>query len=216
MTSKLLIALALLAAAAPIQAQAPIERLSRFADGLESIEGGFHQRVFNAHGELTEDSEGRIALARPRLFRWEYVTPFPQLIVADGSRIWIHDPDLEQVTVRRQDEEEQQSPLSVLIDPAALEARFALSDAGVDEGLDWIDLEPRETGAGFERARLGFATGELARMELFDGLGQRTVIDFHDWRRNPQLDAGHFRFVPPPDADVVGDVPEGALVYPID
>ena len=158
---------------------------------------------------VDEDSQGRIALAVPRQFRWEYETPFPQLIVADGTRVWIYDPDLEQVQVRAQDAEEQRSPLSALTDPDELERQFILSDGGHHEGLDWVTLEPRGEDAGFSSGRLGFAQGQLLRMDMLDSLGQRTRIEFSGWKRNPAFDPGTFRFVPPPGVDVIGDAGEG-------
>ena len=46
-----------------------------------------------------------MSLAAPRLFRWEYVKPYPQLIVADGKTVWVYEPDLQQATVRDQGSE---------------------------------------------------------------------------------------------------------------
>jgi outer membrane lipoprotein carrier protein len=42
-------------------------------------------------------------------------------------------------------------------------------------------------------------------MQLRDRLGQVTTIRFTRLDRNPKLAADTFRFVPPADADVVGD-----------
>ncbi len=107
-----------------------VEALNRFSKDLKGLEGAFEQTVFDDRGTQREQSQGRIALSLPRLFRWQYETPFPQLIVADGDHVWIFDPDLEQVTVRKQALEEQSSPLAVLIDPAELERQFKTKDIG--------------------------------------------------------------------------------------
>jgi outer membrane lipoprotein carrier protein len=157
-----------------------------------------------------------VLLSAPRLFRWEYRKPSPQLIVADGDHIWIHDPDLEQVTVRNQSFEEQGSPLAVLIDPTELDRQYKVSEGGKTGGLEWLVLVPKKPdNAPFQRARLGFGAGGLVRMELQDGLGQRTVIGFSPWLRNPRFPSGTFKFVPPPGTDVVGDVRTGAQVTPL-
>ena len=42
-------------------------------------------------------------------------------------------------------------------------------------------------------------------MVLYDNFGQTTSLNFLQMERNPSLDAGLFRFVPPKGADVVGD-----------
>lgn len=193
----------------------PRATLAGFTQGLEGLSGQFQQRVFDAEGRMTEDSRGQIALSVPRRFRWEYEAPFPQLIVADGDKVWIYDPDLEQVQVRPQGAEEQQSPLTALIDPAELDRQFTLSDEGEADGVVWIGLEPKGEDAPFSRARLGFTGSELVSMEMTDGLGQRTRIAFSGWKRNPAFEAGAFRFVPPPDVDVIGDAGDAAQAYPL-
>jgi outer membrane lipoprotein carrier protein len=192
------------------------ERMQDFTHGLKGLEGRFEQRVFDPNGKQTEHSSGTVELSAPRLFRWAYLKPYAQLIVADGDHIWIHDPDLDQVTVRNQSFEEQSSPLAVLIDPTELERQFLVKEAATSGGLEWVVLTPRKAdGAPFDKARLGFGVGGLVRMELFDALGQRTEMNFSGWQRNPRFAAGRFRFTPPKGADVIGDVSPGAKVTPL-
>lgn len=194
----------------------PSTVLAEFSRDLKELDGRFEQRVFDADERLTEQSEGRIALAAPRQFRWEYEQPFPQLIVADGDQVWIYDPDLEQVTVRRQSDEEQASPLAALIDPGELERQFIVADAGEKDGIHWIKLTPRKSEEGaFTECRLGLRGGELVHMAMVDGLSQRTEIEFSEWRRNPGLAADTFRFDPPEGVEVVGETIEHADVFPV-
>lgn len=182
------------------------DALQRFTSGLTGLQGQFTQQVYDTSGRGRETSSGEVALSAPRLFRWEYTQPYPQLIVADGERVWVFDPDLDQVTVRPQGEEEQNNPLAALIDPAILERDFTVQEVGGSEGLQWLRITPRETSdAGFQNARLGFDDDGLATMDVVDALGQRTVITFSGWQRNPSFAEGTFRFTPPAGVDVVGD-----------
>lgn len=213
LTSAVLVLSCLASAASAQDARA---QLDAFTDGLRGLEGQFSQRVFDPDGRLTEESEGTVALQVPRQFRWEYTRPFPQLIVADGDQVWIYDPDLEQVSVRPQSYEEQQSPLAVLVDPGELDRQFEVSADGSADGLAWVSLSPRQTdNPQFRSARLGLDGGTLARMSVEDTLGQRTDIAFQGWRRDPAFAAGTFRFDPPPGVDVVGQVLESAEVAPL-
>jgi len=200
----LLIALVALAGVAHAGAR---EQLDRFTRGLHGLEGEFTQQVLDEAGHERESSSGRVALAAPRLFRWEYRAPYPQLIVADGTTVWVHDPDLEQVTRRPQGGAEQDSPLAALIDPARLDRDFVVEELGDSEGLQWLVLRPRQGGedAAFQSARLGLDAQGLVRMEIVDALGQRTRIQFSGWKRNPAFDSGTFTFTPPPGVDVVGE-----------
>ncbi len=80
------------------------DELKSFTTGLKGLDGQFTQQVRDASGKLKESSSGRVVMSAPRLFRWEYTKPYPQLIAADGSKVWIYDPDLEQVTFRNPEE----------------------------------------------------------------------------------------------------------------
>ncbi|MCW4456259.1 outer membrane lipoprotein chaperone LolA [Flavobacterium sp. MXW15] len=183
------------------------DELKAFTSGLKGLDGQFSQQVFDPRGKLKETSSGRVALSAPRLFRWEYIKPHPQLIVADGSKVWVYEPDLEQATVRAQGEEEQNSPLTALIDPDLLDRQYDVSEeAAVRDGMHWLSLTPKvDTEASFQYAALGFGKDGLGRMEVLDAVGQRTVIDFNGWKRNPAFAADTFRYVPDKNVDVVGE-----------
>lgn len=181
------------------------ESLDAFTKGLKGLEGRFSQQVFDSKGKRKESNSGLVALSAPRLFRWEYLKPFPQLILADGKQVWVYDPDLKQASVRPQGVEEQNSPLAALVDPKRLDRDFQMKEAGQASGLEWLELTPkRAEEASFQRARLGFDKTGLARMEVLDTLGQRTEIVFSGWKRNPTFSAKTFRFTPPKGVDVVG------------
>jgi outer membrane lipoprotein carrier protein len=180
--------------------------LAAFTQGLKGLDGEFSQQVFDPNGRRKENSSGRVALSAPRLFRWEYVQPYPQLIVADGRHVWVYEPDLQQATKRAQGAEEQNSPLTALIDPDKLERDFTVTEAGSADGLEWLQLAPRQgEEGGFRSARLGFGKGGLQKMTVVDALGQRTEIVFKGWKRNPGFAKGTFTYVPAKGVDVVGE-----------
>lgn len=209
-----LVLMVLGAASASVFAQAR-ERLDRFAADLTGLQGHFEQQVYNGDGSLREQSEGDVAMYAPRQFRWHYRIPYEQLVVADGSHVWLYDVDLEQVTVRRQADEEAQSPLVVLTDPASLDQRYSVSEAGRRDGLDWLRLEARDDNDGFREAMLGLGSGGLERMRLEDSLGGRSEIRFSDWQRNPDFPPDHFKFTPPEGVDLVGDLTSVPDVRPV-
>ncbi len=201
-----LCALLLALATAPAMAGAR-DDLAAFTKDLKTLDGQFSQRVYDSNGHRKEASSGRVALSAPRLFRWEYAKPYEQLIVADGKTVWVYDPDLQQVTRRPQGSQEQDSPLAALIDPSRLDRDYIVADAGQADGKQWLTLTPKKADAGnsaFETARLGFDANGLAAMQVVDALGQKTVIEFSGWQRNPSLAANTFRFTPPKGVDVIG------------
>lgn len=196
------LSLALLAGQASAGARADLQT---FTQGLKGLDGRFSQQVYDAKGKLKETTSGSVALSAPRLFRWEYVKPYPQLIVADGKTVWVYEPDLQQVTRRPQGAEEQNSPLSALIDPAKLDRQFVVKEEAASGGLEWLMLTPKPgIESGFRSARLGFGKGGLVRMNVVDALGQRTELSFSQWRRNPGFKPATFTFKPAKGVDVIG------------
>ena len=182
-------------------------RLDAFAQNLHSLTGQFNQSLTDINGKSSKTSAGTLALEAPRQFRWDTLTPYKQTIVADGSRVWIYDPELEQVTVRVQSSEEAHSPLTVLTDVKQIDKNFKVSEQGEHDGLVWLRLSSTSKDPQFDYADLGFDANGLARMTFRDQLGSTTDIRFSGWQRNAAVPPSTFNFVPPQGTDVIGDAP---------
>ena len=194
----------LLAFVSPVEATG-IDRFKTFVRATQSARGEFEQKVFDRSGKATQESKGNFVFQRPGLFRWVYAKPIDQVIVGDGERVWIHDRDLNQVTVRKLSRALGSTPAALLAGSADVEKAFDMSDAGTKDGLEWLEAKPREREAGFERVRMGFDANGIRAMELFDHFGQTTQLRFLNLTRNPKVDPAEFRFQPPKGADVLGE-----------
>jgi outer membrane lipoprotein carrier protein len=184
---------------------AAVDRFREFAKSTQAARAGFEQKVYDKAGKLVQESKGSFVFQRPGKFRWVYAKPTDQVIVGDGERVWIHDRDLNQVTVRKLTAALGSTPAALLAGSADIEKAFELSEGGSRDGLEWLEARPREREAGFERVRMGFGPNGVQAMELTDHFGQTTHLRFSDMTRNPKVDPGEFRFKPPPGADVLGE-----------
>ncbi len=193
----------------PASAANARSQLNDFAQGVQNLSAGFEQSVFNAEDEPLDKTSGTLVLARPNRFRWDYLEPEEQRIIADGDNIWIYDVELEQVSVRPQSPDEQQSPLAVLLDLNSLDEQFSSDETGEKDGAEWMRLKPRAKEPQFAHVDLGFRDSRLVRMVMVDIVGQRTEIVFADWKRNGTLPPATFQFEPPAGVDVVGEVHQG-------
>ena len=182
-----------------------LERFKTFVRDTKSARADFAQQVRDRNGKVTQESKGSFVFQRPGLFRWVYAKPVDQVIVGDGERVWIHDRDLNQVTVRKLTRALGSTPAALLAGSADVEKAFELSEAGAKDGLEWLEARPKEREAGFERVRMGFDANGIRAMELFDHFGQTTLLRFTNLARNPRVDASEFRFQPPKGADVLGE-----------
>lgn len=154
----------------------------------------------------SKTSSGLFEFQRPDRFRFQYLRPFEQTIVADGQMLWLHDADLNQVTVRRQQEVLGNTPAALIAaapDLRALDRVFVLSDAGERDGLRWVQAVPRAQDGQLQWVRIGFRQGQLAALEMLDSFGQRSVLAFGPVDVLPGFKVGHFRFQPPAGADVI-------------
>ena len=194
----------LLAFVSSVEAAA-IDRFKSFVRGTQSARGEFEQKVYDRSGKPTQESKGSFVFQRPGLFRWLYAKPVDQVIVGDGERVWIHDRDLNQVTVRKLSRALGSTPAALLAGSADVEKAFDMSEAGSKDGIEWLEAKPREAEAGFARVRMGFDANGLRAMELFDHFGQTTHLRFLNLARNPKVDPSEFRFQPPKGADVLGE-----------
>jgi len=200
--------LLMLAGPAAAQDEAPARAsLEAFTDGLDSLHARFYQQVIGTDGVVQDRSEGEVWLQRPQRFRWAYGGDFPELIVADGERVWIYDEALEQVTVKMQSDAAADSPLTLLTDTGQLDRQFEVREAGEASGLQLLELRSRDAEDDFERVLLGMDGPVLRLMVMEDAFGLRTELRFDGIQRNPELDPSLFRFTPPEGVDVIGDLP---------
>lgn len=182
-----------------------IERLRAFVSGAKTVEAEFTQTVTDKRGRVTQQASGTMAFARPGKFRWDYRAPYEQIIVGDGSRLWLYDTDLDQVTVKPLSDLIAGTPAALLAGDNSLDRYFRLQNAGEQGGMEWLEATPRNRDTTFERIRMGFRGDTLVQMELFDFFGQRTTLVLSKLVRNPLLAASRFKFTPPKGADLIGD-----------
>lgn len=191
-----------------------LQALERFMTETRSGRASFTQVVTAPAREgqavRSKTSSGTFEFLRPNRFRFIYQKPFEQLIVADGQNLWLHDLDLNQVTVRNLSQVLSGTPAAVISaapDLKALQADFKLSALPADQGLQWVQAEPKAREGQVQRIQVGFRItqrgSELAALDILDSFGQRSRMSFSSFEANPPLTASSFQFKPPPGADVI-------------
>lgn len=189
-------------AAASVEAGG-LAQLKAFVDTTQSFQAEFSQTVSQPGGKRTQQASGVVSIQRPGKFNWRYQKPYDQRVVGDGKKVWIYDPDLNQVTVKSLDLALGSSPAALLAGSNDLERSYKLSEQPARDGLEWIEASPKSRDNTFEKVRMGFRDNQLVQMELNDNFGQTTQIRFAKVVRNPKIGAEQFAFDPPKDADVV-------------
>lgn len=190
-----------LAASAAAHADA-VQTLKDFSREVKSGKAEFTQTVSSPDGKRKKSSSGSFEFQRPNQFRFAYAKPFEQLIVGDGQKVWIYDPDLKQASSRRMNQALGATPAALLAG-VNLEMDFELKAQPSAQGLDWVQATPRQADGGLQSLKVGFKGKELAAIEVVDGFGQRSLLQFSGVASNVVVAPERFRFVLPAGADLI-------------
>ena len=201
------LALVIFAAGARPGSATPATDVEKYLAGLATWSADFTQTIDDGHGKVLRSAAGKLYLERPGKFRWDYVEPSEQLVLADGKQIWFYDKDLEQANVRDMDSTLASTPASLLSGGGSVSTQFDIKSLPAAGGLQWFQLVPKRADTDFQVVRIGFDKGELASMFLADKLGQVTQLTFTHPTRNAKFPADLFSFTPPPGVDVIGRNP---------
>jgi outer membrane lipoprotein carrier protein len=185
-----------------------LEQFKSFVTGTNAAKGEFSQRLVRTDavakrgGKTSKISTGTFLFARPGKFIWIYQQPYEQVLQADGEQLYIYDKDLNQVTTKKLGNALGSSPAAILFGSNDLEKNFTLKEAGVRDGLEWLEATPKAKDTTFDHIGIGLRNGVPEAMELSDSFGQTSVLTFTKFERNPVLAADQFKFVLPKGADL--------------
>lgn len=193
--------------ASQVYADSATETLSQLLKNMHSMQADFSQTVVDKRGKALQKATGHMSLQRPSQFRWEVMQPNHQLIVTNGKRLWIYDPDLEQVTIRTLVKAAGETPAMLLSDKdLSLTKEFAVQPMDKpSSSLKWFVLTPKDKGSMISSLQLAFENQEIRQMQLQDHLGHSTLIEFSNIKFNSPLAASLFNFKPPANIDVIDE-----------
>jgi outer membrane lipoprotein carrier protein len=197
------------------QAQAQgVELMAQFMKQVNSGRASFTQVVTSpskaGQPPRQKTSSGSLEFHRPGQFRFVYKKPFAQTLLADGQNFWLHDVELNQITVRKQNQVLGGTPMALLTSAAdvkALEADFQLRSEPAREGLEWVRAMPKAQDGQIQSLLAGLRKTdkgvELLVIDVQDSLGQRSVLTLNGLELNPALGADTFVFRPPAGVEVI-------------
>ncbi|MDO8697633.1 MAG: outer membrane lipoprotein carrier protein LolA [Pseudomonadales bacterium RIFCSPLOWO2_12_59_9] len=192
-------------AVAPAQADdaVAVARLTALLSQAQTLTARFSQLTLDGSGTQLQETAGELSLKRPGLFRWHTDAPAEQMLVSNGQKVWLYDPDLNQVTIQVLDQRLTHTPALLLSgDVSKISENFTVTHKEGGSVVDFI-LKPKAKDSLFDNLRLSFRNGVINDMQLIDSVGQRTNILFLGVKMNEPLDASQFSFQVPAGADVI-------------
>lgn len=203
---------ALLASITPTTASAQdpeaiAARADRALASLRTLEARFVQRVVNPVLEKTEIGHGTLYYRAPGRYRIEYSYPRGDVVVDDGTWVWIYLPSSQPGQVIRQpaDGSGGANPLTYLRD---LRSMYAVASVGSEEisgeSSDHLSMEPKVEDAPFTHVAVwvGRRTGLLRQVRTVTSDGVEKSYTFTSLDPGAGVAESRFRYAPPAGVEV--------------
>lgn len=200
----------LLAAVTPLVASAqatPKDNLDALLQSISTLTADVTQLIVESDGGILEESDIRLTLKKPDGFSWETISPFPELIVTNGKKLWNYQPDLEQVVIEDWDTSRSELAAQLLNGQTDnLAEEYTITEAESDNReTQEFRLSPRASDSVYEEITISFLNGTLEMIYLNNKNGERTVWQFSRLQQNLPLEDSLFEFIPPEGIEVIAN-----------
>ena len=182
-----------------------LDRLDTLLRNIETLAADVVQLIVESDGGVLEQSEIQMLLKKPDGFYWETLTPFPELVVTNGSTLWNYQPDLEQVVIEAWDSTRSELAAKLLSgNIESLDGDYMVDIVtSVKSEHQEFELTPRSADSIYQLISINFMHNELESIYLNSKNGQQTVWRFENVIRNTAIDDARFQFVPPENIEII-------------
>ncbi len=182
-----------------------LQRLNTLLQRFTTLEANVTQLIIESDGGILEESEIRMALKKPNGFYWETLSPFPELLVTNGEKLWNYVPDLEQVVVEDWDGSRNELAAQLLNGQTDNLAQEYTIELATEPGSEYqeFELTPIATDSVYQQISINFMNDELDTIYLASKNGQKTVWRFEDIVINHAIADGMFEFQPPDNIEII-------------
>lgn len=201
---RILLAVALTAMVNTSWAQDASAKLIAQLQAIDSLKGDYQQTITDKKGALVQKTVGDFVIKRPGYFYWASSGTQEQKVIGNPQKLWVYDPDLEQVTVRKNPGESDNSPARLLSgDVAKMAPLFKVSEKQNGAEQEFTLVPKKKEKEQLNQIQFVFTNGALAAMAFEDKLGQTTRLTLANTSTNQAVDMNLFNFVPKPGTDVI-------------
>lgn len=197
------------AAAARPPASEVMARMQKFYEGTTSLRAKFVQTLAGPMGK--RQAAGGVILKKPGKMRWDYEKPERKLFIADGTTLWVYEPEDEQAYKQPLTSSQLPAQVSFLFGKGRLQDEF---DASYFEGPPMgepgdltLKLLPKVASASYRHIVfvVNPKTFMVKETVLYDQQGGSNHIVFSAIEINPKngVDDGRFSFTPPANTKII-------------
>jgi len=191
-----------------------VRKLQARYDTTKAFRADFRQETTVGAVGQSEEALGTVAFKKPGKMRWDYRTPQAQLIVSDGTTLWIYQPAERQVLKAPfKAAFVSTTPISFLTGVGRIgdDFRAEADPRGCEGDRVYVRLVPKSTpDVGALALGVTRGTFDIVEARVTDPIGNTTTLAFTNVERNVDIPDAEFHFELPPGVDVVGAPGAGA------
>jgi outer membrane lipoprotein carrier protein len=175
--------------------------INKKLSGFQTLSADFVQTLTTNDGQVLQESKGKVFISRPGKLAWIVESPMPQTIIADGTKLSVYDPSLNQVSMSAMDSSSEVSYPALLLSSSdnSILKRFDVTDLGEDS----FKLVPPNADSLFRDVVLTFSGSKLEAIVIHDQLDQIITIQFVKEKLNIPISNDSFVLNLPKDVDRV-------------
>lgn len=171
------------------------QKLAKFT----SIDADFAQQVINPEGQVIQQSWGKLTISRPGNFHWQVTKPEQELIVSNGTDMWLYSPFIEQVTIMNFSDAIAGTPFALL--------------SGADAS-EWRNFDVKKMGEQFivknNKDKMNTnqfifmfdKTDSVSEFIVEEAQGQKSVFKLTNNKQAAKLASGFFEFKIPEGIEI--------------
>ncbi|MED5386342.1 MAG: outer membrane lipoprotein chaperone LolA [Pseudomonadota bacterium] len=188
--------------------QEALARLDSLLANINSLTADVVQLIVESDGGILEESNIKMLLKKPNGFYWETITPYQELIVTNGIKLWNYQPDLEQVVIEDWDVSKSELAAQLLSGKTEnLDSQYIIEESSdTNNDSQEFVLTPVDADSIYTQISINFITSELDLIYLNSRNGQQTVWRFDAIERNQILEDSLFDFQPPAGIEIIENI----------
>ncbi|HEY4707564.1 MAG TPA: outer membrane lipoprotein chaperone LolA [Thermodesulfobacteriota bacterium] len=182
-----------------------VAKLQKSYEAISTVTASFTQETSSRGMKAAQTAKGKVWFKKPGKMRWEYTVPEGDLIVSDGKKIWLYQPDLNQVIEKEIDSSATRLTTDFLSGIGDITKDFKVSLASSEAGSYRLSLVPREEQPNIKRLTLEVdkTSFVIKKTAVVDNFGNETRVELKDIKTNASVQDKLFKFSAPKGAQVV-------------
>ncbi len=183
-------------------------KVQKYYESIQDYSADFIQLYTKIALSQTSEFRGTLKIKKPGLMRWDYDKPAEKMWLVTGEKLYVVDPEFEQVIIQSKPAELANS-VRFLFGDGKLEDNFAVKVAAnppqdMPKTAGALELTPKK-GANYQKLMLVVDnnSGEVLESIIYETAGNVNRFRFKNVKLNTQLATKVFEYTPPEGWEVL-------------